>query len=216
MAMRHLKRLLTAILIAVLLPVLQAQSPASDLSGADARMKGNPKAPVTLIEYSDFTCGFCKKFFLETWPQIQAKYIETGKVRFLYRDYPRAAQGPGLDAAVAARCAGDQGRYWPMHDRLFGARIERTEFQRHARTIGLDLPAFTRCLQDDRHREDILRDKEEGMELGFRGTPGFLLIRTERGEQEPAIAIPGAFPFAVFEQQIDRLLQTVGRLPSEQ
>ncbi|MGH7232608.1 MAG: DsbA family protein [Nitrospiraceae bacterium] len=178
---------------------------------AEVRARGNPKAAVTLIEYSDFTCGFCKKFFLETWPRIHTKYVETGKLRFLYRDYPRASQGPGLDAAIAARCAGDQGRYWSMHDRLFDGRLHQAEFQRHAKTIGLDLVAFTTCLQEARHTDDIFRDKDEGVELGFRGTPGFLLLRTEGTAKEPAIAIPGAFPFEVFEEQIDRLLMLASR-----
>ena len=96
----------------------------------DQRVRGNLDATVTMIEYSDFTCGFCLKFFKETWPRIQSRYVETGKVRFLYKDYPRADQGPGLAAAVAARCAGDQGAYWPMHDRLFaeGARLDQKLF----------------------------------------------------------------------------------------
>jgi protein-disulfide isomerase len=170
-------------------------------------MKGNPTAPVTLIEYSDFTCGYCKKFFFETWPRIQTKYVETGKVRFLYRDYPRGSQGPGVHAAIAARCAGDQDRYWSMHDRLFEGRLEQAEFQRHAKTIGLDLAAFTKCLRDVRHTDAIFRDKDEGLGIGFRGTPGFLLLRTEGTEKEPAVAIPGAFPFEVFEEQINRLLK---------
>ena len=83
--------------------VLSGQ-PSDLLARADDRVRGDPQAPVTLIEYSDFTCGFCLKFFRETWPRLRADYIETGKVRFLYRDFPRGFQGPGLDAAVAARC----------------------------------------------------------------------------------------------------------------
>ena len=86
----------------------------------DGRVQGKADAPLTLIEYSDFTCGYCMKFFKETLPKLQATYIETGKVRFVYRDYPRADRGVGVEAAVAARCAGAQGRYWAMHDRLFG------------------------------------------------------------------------------------------------
>jgi len=171
------------------------------------RLRGNPKAPVTLIEYSDFTCGYCRKFFYETWPRLQAKYVETGKVRFLYRDFPRASQGPAVNAALAARCAGEQGRYWPMHDRLYGAKLEWPEFQRHAAAIGLDLPSFTACYQTGRHTDDIFRDKEEGTYLGFRGTPGFVLLLTTKIDKEPALLIPGAFPFDVFEEQIDRLLK---------
>lgn len=184
---------------------------AKDESGqADARMRGQANAPVTLIEYSDFTCGYCLKFFRETWPRIQARYVDTGKVRFLYRDYPRADQGPGLDAAMAARCAGAQGKYWPMHDRLFaeGGRLDQAVILRHAGAIGLAQPAFERCLKEKSHVESIFEDREEANRWGFHGTPGFILMRTASGptEKEPAIAIPGAFPFEMFAEEIDRLL----------
>lgn len=174
----------------------------------DGRVRGSAKAPVTLIEYSDFTCGYCKKFFQETWPLIQAKYIDTGKVRFLYRDYPRADRGQGLDAAIAARCAGDQSRYWAMHDRLFAGdrRLGTADLQRHAQAIGLDLPVFSQCVQEARHVKAIFLDRAEGISLSFRGTPGFVLLRTEPSAKESPIVIPGAFPFEVFEEQIDRLL----------
>lgn len=183
--------------------------PPSDLlARTDDRLRGDPQAPVTLIEYSDFTCGFCLKFFRETWPRLRAEYVETGKVRFLYRDFPRGFQGPGLDAAVAARCAGDQGRYWQMHDRLFGddRRLGPADLQRHAHTIGLDLPLFSKCLEEAPHTDAIRRDREEGVRLGFVGTPGFVLLRTQGTNQQRPIAIPGAVPFGVFKEQIDRLL----------
>ncbi len=180
-----------------------------DLEAGPSR--GSQQAPVVLVEFSDFTCGFCKKFFLETWPRIKANYVETGKVRFLYRDYPRADRGLGLDAAIAARCAGDQGHYWSMHDRLLGGgRIGEPAFQRHARAIGLDLSAFGKCRRDGRYEADIFRDKAQGMKLGFRGTPGFLLLRLEKGHpnfrRHPPVGIPGALPFEVFEKEIERLL----------
>lgn len=196
----------------VLLMVLSwGSGQASDfLARDDGRTRGNPQAPITLVEYSDFTCGFCLKFFRETWPRIRDKYIETGKVRFLYRDFPRALQGPGVDAAIAARCAGDQGQYWQMHDRLFtnGGRFSEAAFQRHAQAIGLDQPLFVTCLEEARHTGPVFQDRSEGVSLGFRGTPGFVLLRTrgEEREKNPPIVIPGAFPFEVFEEQIDRLL----------
>ncbi len=195
-----------ALLIAASVASGQVPGP---LARDDGRVRGHPKAPITLIEYSDFTCGFCYKFFQETWPRLHAKYIETGKVRFLYRDFPRAFQGPGLDAAVAARCAGDQGRYWHMHDQLFGGdrRLGPADLRRHAETIGLDLPMFSKCLQEARHVEAIFRDREEGVSLGFVGTPGFVLLRTEGAGQQRPIVIPGALPFEVFQEQIDRLLK---------
>lgn len=177
---------------------------------ADGRMRGQSGAPVTLIEYSDFTCGYCLKFFRETWPRLQARYVETGKVRFLYRDYPRADQGPGLDAAVAARCSGAQGKYWAMHDRLFaeGGRLGQAVYLRQAAAIGLDQPAFERCLKEGRYTASIFEDRQEANRWGFHGTPGFILMHTVGGatEKEPAIAIPGAFPFEMFAEEIDRLL----------
>jgi protein-disulfide isomerase len=182
--------------------------PLDTLIRDDGRVRGNAKAPVTLIEYSDFTCGFCQKFFRETWPRIQAKYIETGKVRFLYRDYPRAFQGPGLETALAARCAGDQNRYWAMHDRLFEGdrRWGSADIERHARAIGLDSQVFSKCLREARHEEAVFRDRADGVSLGLRGTPGFVLLRTAEPGKESLLVIPGAFPFDVFEEQIERLL----------
>jgi len=178
----------------------------------DGRTRGAAKAPITLIEYSDFTCGFCLKFFRDTWPRLQAKYVETGKLRFLYRDYPRADRGPGLQAAVAARCAGEQGRYWAMHDRLFsaGGRLDQAVFQSHAKAMGLAQPAFLKCLQEARHAKAIFQDREQGMSFGFRGTPGFVLLRSDGDSKDPAVVIPGAFPYEVFEEQIERLLAAPG------
>lgn len=173
----------------------------------DGRTRGNPNAPVTLIEYSDFTCGYCVKFFRETWPRLREKYVETGKVRLLYRDYPRDPDGPAMTAAIAARCAGDQGRYWDMHDRLFAGRIETDTIQAYAKTIGLNQPAFAACLRDAPHRPAILQDKEDGIRIGFVGTPGFILMRTGQAGKEKPIGLPGAFPAGVFEQEIDRLLK---------
>lgn len=177
----------------------------------DQRVRGHLDAPVTMIEYSDFTCGFCLKFFKETWPRIQSRYVETGKVRFLYKDYPRADLGPGLDAAVAARCAGDQGAYWPMHDRLFAARarLDQELFVQHAKAIGLDQTGFSQCLRDGRHVRAIFQDRQEANSWGFRGTPGFVIMRSAQQPttNDPAIAIPGAFPFESFAEEIDRLLE---------
>jgi protein-disulfide isomerase len=201
-----------------LLGLLVAGAAASgNVPVADNRMRGNVDAPVTMIEYSDFTCGYCLKFFKETWPKIQARYVDTGKVRFLYKDYPRADQGPGLTAALAARCAGDQGTYWPMHDRLFSAdgRLDADSYTQHAKAIGLDQSKFRQCLRDAPHVQSIFRDRDEANSWGFRGTPGFVLMRTtqEPTTKDPAIAIPGAFPFEAFAEEIDKLLSAPGGKP---
>ena len=146
------------------------RSGAASVPAVDSRLRGKVDAPVTMIEYSDFTCGYCLKFFKETWPKIQASYVDTGKVRFLYKDYPRADQGPGLTAALAARCAGDQGTYWPMHDRLFSAdgRLDADSYTQHAKAIGLNQAKFRQCLRDAPHVQSIFQDREEANSWGFR------------------------------------------------
>ncbi len=185
--------------------VLAGPSPETDV-----RIRGQANAPVTLIEYSDFTCGYCVKFFKQTWPRIQARYVDTGKVRFIYRDFPRGDQGSGVDAAMAARCAGVQGQYWAMHDRLFaeGGQLGKPVYLRHAAALSLDQPAFERCVNEGRYTKAIFEDRQEANQWGFHGTPGFVLVRTasEPTDKEPAVAIPGAFPFEMFAEEIDRLL----------
>lgn len=175
----------------------------------DDRVRGNPQAPLTLLEYSDFTCGYCEKFFQETWPILFSEYIDTGKMRLVYRDFPRAPSGPSVDTALAARCAGEQGQYWAMHDRLFASsnKFSTAQLQRQAEELQLDSKQFASCLEASRYTQDIFKDRMEGGELGIRGTPHFILYATDDPQQ--AVAIPGAFPYEVFKEEIDKLLQTV-------
>ena len=175
----------------------------------DDRVRGNPRAPLTLLEYSDFTCGYCEKFFEETWPILFSEYIDTGKVRLVYRDFPRAPSGPGVDTALAARCAGEQGQYWAMHDRLFSSsdKYSPAELRQQADALQLDAKKFASCFEASRYTTDILKNRIEGGKWGARGTPHFILFATD--DPQEAVAIPGAFPYEVFKEEIDKLLQTV-------
>lgn len=175
----------------------------------DDRVRGNPRAPLTLLEYSDFTCGYCEKFFEETWPILFSEYIDTGKVRLVYRDFPRSPSGPSVDTALAARCAGEQGQYWAMHDRLFASsnKFSAPQLQQQADALKLDARQFASCFEGSRYTQDIFKDRMEGGELGVRGTPHFILFATD--DPQEAVAIPGAFPYEVFKEEIDKLLQTV-------
>ena len=192
----------------------------SAASSPDERVRGNPRAPVTIIEYSDFTCGYCVKFFRETWPLLQAKYVDAGKVRFVYRDYPRADQGVGVAAALAARCAGEQGRYWAMHDRLFaqGPRLDTSQFPHYAKAIGLKPDQYDACVRQETYLESIFEDRSEANRWGFHGTPGFVLLLTNdmSGRVETPVTVPGAFPFNVFQEQIERLLRRAGATDAPQ
>ncbi|HEY6084094.1 MAG TPA: thioredoxin domain-containing protein, partial [Nitrospira sp.] len=128
-------RLVLFLMLFASVALVQAFQVEAETITEDGRIRGRADAPITLVEYSDFTCGYCLKFFRETWPRLQAKYVDTGKLRFIYRDYPRADRGTGVEAAVAARCAGAQGRYWAMHDRLFseGGRLETKAYKGFAK-----------------------------------------------------------------------------------
>ena len=194
------------------IPVSVAAATSTDFLVRDTDfVRGNPKAPVTVLEYSDFTCGYCEKFFHETFPRLLSEYIDTGKVRFVYRDFPRAPGGPGMHASQAARCAGKQGAYWPMHDRLFnsGQRFSLDQLQGYAKELGLDASKFSQCLDGDSFVKEIYQDRIEGGTLGIRGTPGFVIFLTSLPKDGEMVMIPGAFPFDVFKEEIEKVMKSM-------
>ena len=170
---------------------------------------GNPNASVLVIEFSDFTCGYCGRFYRETLPALKTEYFNAGKVRFAYRDYPRDPEGWGLVAAHAARCAGEQGQFWGMHDRLFDqhARLGTGIIMQLAKDLHLNQKAFTACMDSQKHVPAIMADRDLATSLGFVGTPGFLVVRTDGRRFTETIAIPGAVPYATFQKEIERLLK---------
>ncbi len=169
---------------------------------------GDAKAPVLIVEFSDFTCGYCGRFYRETLPTLKTEYLASGKARFAYRDYPRDDEGWGLVAAHAARCAGEQGQFWGMHDRLFeqGARLGKGVVLRIAKDLRLKPDLFTACMDSQQHIEAILDDRDVATKLGFRGTPGFLIARTDGRRFTDPFLIPGAVRYEIFRNEIERLL----------
>ncbi len=187
------------------LPV-QANAPEFLIQDDDV-VRGDPNAPITLVEYSDFTCHFCQKFFHETFPKLLSEYIETGKVRFIYRDFPRGLGNP-LRAADAARCAGEQHAYWPMHDRLFNSdgQFSPENLKQMARELKLKESQFAQCLETHKYFPDIEKDLKDAGTLGIRGTPAFVIFPTNVPDNPNLIVIPGAFPYETFKEEIDKLL----------
>jgi protein-disulfide isomerase len=156
--------------------------------------KGREDAPVTIVEFSDFQCSFCRKFWKDTLPRIEAEYINTGKVRFIYRHL--AVLGPFSErAAEAAECAREQGKFWAYHDRLF-ERAGRLAFTDPGlmEDLRLDPRAFEVCLASGRHRERIVRESALAQRLGASGTPTFLINGT---------LLIGARPFEMFKRILD-------------
>jgi len=175
----------------------------------DAPVKGDASAVLTLVEVSDYQCPFCGRYWRETYPQLEAEYVKTGKVRSVFLDLPlEAIHKSAFGAAKAARCAGEQGKYWQMHDRLFSNQKELEPWAPHAQAVGLDLTAFDACVASDKEDSAIRRDIAEMQKLGITGTPAFLIGRTDPKSSQLTIlaAVRGARPFADFKTEIDKLL----------
>ena len=171
--------------------------------------KGNIAAPLTLIEFSDYQCPFCKRHADQTVPQLMKDYVDSGKMRYVFRDFPLESIHPrAVKAAEAARCAGDQGKYWDMHGRLFANQraLDPEQLVEHARAIGLEERAFKDCLEQGKHVAAIKKDLEDGTKLGVRGTPTLVLGVSDGDQVKNAVVIRGAQPLAVFKAEIDRLL----------
>ena len=148
-----------------------------------------------------------------TLPQIERDYIKTGKLRYVFRDFPlESIHKQAFKAHEAANCAGDQEKYWQMHNRLFAnqQRLRPKDLSGHAEALGLDLSAFEECLNSGRHTEEIRKDLQEGSKAGIRGTPTFLIGPTERDPSKVKTVqiLRGALPYARFKQVIDQLLSS--------
>jgi protein-disulfide isomerase len=168
---------------------------------------GSPDAPVTIYEFSDYGCPACRHYALFTFPTIKEEYIDTGKVYYVFKDYPVVSRQGGL-AAQAAECAGEQGHYWDMHSQLFidpgewdsvPPEAAQTVFRRYAQAYEIDADALAQCVAEGRYEADVARDVEEGTQIGWFGTPTFFINRK---------MLSGAQPPEVFREVIERELDT--------
>lgn len=171
------------------------------------RVKGNPKAKVTIVEYSEFQCPFCGRFARETMPQIEKNY--GGKVKIVFKHFPLPFHQYAQKAAEATECAGKLGgakAFWSLHDKIFyegqpTGRLDINSLKEFAKQIGLDERKFSRCLDTGETAELVAKDAEEAQRLGVRGTPTFFINRR---------VVRGALPFEFFKQIIDQELQEEG------
>lgn len=162
---------------------------------------GSPNAPVTIVEFSDFQCSFCRKFWADTLPKLRETYIKKGQVRFIYRHF--AILGKFSEqAAMAAECAGEQGKFWEYHDRLFanqgGLAFTQSKLEQYARQIGLKAGNFNGCLASKKYRKKIEGETAVAASLGARGTPTFFV----NGR-----LMVGAQPIDVFQSVIEEELK---------
>lgn len=171
---------------------------------------GSDEAPVTIVEFSDYQCPFCKKHFTGAFATLKASYIDTGKVRYFFRDFPIDSIHPyARKAAEAAHCAGDQGKFWEMHDVMFtnqGA-LKPDNLRDFARTMQLELDAFNACLDGGKYAQTVGTDVTAGSAAGVTGTPGFFIGKSRKDGMISATAMKGALPASAFSQVIDRLFE---------
>ena len=172
-------------------------------------MLGNPNAPLTLIEFGDYQCTFCKKFFHETGESILINYVETGKVKMLFKDFI-VVNEDSVNAASAAHCANDQKMFWQYHSTLYnnwdGEGTGWASFEQlheFASTLGLDMNEFSECMSQSKWKELVNASHTDGRTLGVDATPTFFII----DENNEAIKITGAQHYDVFQRTFDSLLE---------
>ena len=178
------------------------------LPAAPVYALGREDAPLTLVEFTDLECPFCRQFHVTTFEQLKRTYIDTGKVRFVTRDFPLEFHANARPAAHAARCAGEQSRFWEMRHLLTvnAASLTRDVMLTFAKNLGLNMDQFVACFAAERYKAAIDRDVADAQAAEVSGTPTFVLGKTSPQGFEGARII-GAQPYAVFDQKIRELLQ---------
>lgn len=188
-----------------LFPV-EAASPALSVEEVLAALDEGPalgksKAPVTLVEFSDFQCSFCRKFWADTLPKLKESYIQRGEVRFVYRHFAILGK-PSVEAAQASECAAEQGRFWPYHDRLFANQgalaFTRAKLKGYARELKLTRKNFDQCLDAAKFAQKVEGETAVAAFLGARGTPTFFV----NGRM-----LVGAQPFEAFRAAVGEALK---------
>ncbi|MDO8495284.1 MAG: DsbA family protein [bacterium] len=183
----------------------------ADVSVDDDPVLGHPNATVTIVEFSDFQCPFCRKFWEDAYVQIKKEYIDTGKVKLVFRDFPLDFHPAAEPSAQAAECADDQGKFWEYHDKIFSAQALQgqgtvsygvPELKKWAQETNLNTAQFNQCLDSGKYKEEVSKDLQAGSALGVSGTPT-LFVNGRR--------VIGAQPFATFKAIIDQELAGVAK-----
>ena len=181
---------------------IQQQPQIIEVSEDDDAVLGDINAPITIIEFSDYECPFCARFYSNTLPQLKKEYIDTGKVRLIYRDFPLSFHQDAQKAAEAteiARELGGEGKFWEMHDKIFENQqaIAIEDLLGYAEEIGLNKNKFEEILNSNKYQNEVQKDFQDGQKAGVQGTPTFFI----NGQ-----ILVGAQPFEAFKQIIEEEL----------
>lgn len=213
--MKNVKKyhIIIAAVIAAIVTVyiISSTEAKSDQTSAQALMQngspllGDPNAKITIVEWGDYQCTYCHAFHQNTKADLFQAYVNTGKVNFVFRDFP--LNGPdSVLAAEAAYCADDQNKYWQYHDELYnnwaGERtgwVNQNSLDKFANNVGLDLNEFDKCMTSNKYEQKVLDNQKFGQQIGIDATPTFVIF----SEKKSPIKIVGAQPISVFKQVLD-------------
>jgi protein-disulfide isomerase len=204
----EMKTLLVGLFMAVTAFPAAAQQRGVFIGVDDDPVLGSPDAKVLIIEFGDYQCPSCRMFWKDIEPRLKKDYIDTGKVKLVFRDFPLMQIHPeALMAAMAVNCAGEQEKYWQFHDKVFREqynkgddiiRMKAADLKKWAKDIGVDQAKFDQCLDSEKFKNEVLKDKADGDAAGVQGTPTFFI----NGR-----AIGGAQQYPEYRKLIDELLK---------
>ena len=166
---------------------------------------GRDDAPVTVVEFTDYQCPFCRKYHTDTFAQLKKNYIDTGKVRFVSRDLPLDFHPNAQRAAEAAWCAGEQNKYWELRDTMIvnSSDLSQEAILRYAQTNALDIPSFKACVDAEKYKTQIQKGIADAGTVGISATPSFVVGKTSSDALD-GDRVVGAVPESVFETEIQK------------
>src|SRR6266404_1301925 len=218
---RNIERSLNEIKQLLLVKIAAVPTPTRPTSIAlgDSPVRGDKNALVVLLDFSDYQCPFCGRFVRETMPLIDHDYVQSGKIKYVFRDFPLESIHPlAFKAAEAARCAGEQNRFWEMHDRLYQNQnaLDLGSLPFYAQALGLNVDQFAQCLNSDKYLSSIRTDISDATSAGIQGTPNFVIglvdhknpnAQTIRVWQQ----IVGAQPYASYKAALDSAIAAASK-----
>jgi protein-disulfide isomerase len=169
-------------------------------------MLGDKSAPLTVVEFTDYQCPYCRQFHTTTYTELKKNYIDTGKVRFYSRDMPLDFHANAMRAAEAARCAADQGKFWQLRD-IMGAnpdKLEMPNLLENAASLKMNVAAFRTCVESEKYKAAIQTDVLEAMKIGATGTPTFVVGKSTAGGVDGEVVL-GAMPWVMFDEKLKEL-----------
>lgn len=192
----------------------------SKVSTDDDPVLGDKNAPLTLVEFSDYECPFCKRSFDQLLPELKKNYIDTGKLKFVYRDFPLSFHANAHKEAEAAECArsqGDDATYFKFHDQIFtqttsnGFGLALSQLPVIARDLGLNVGQFQQCLDSGKFKDEVDKDIADGTAAGVSGTPSWFIGQSSTDGTIDGTLVVGAQPFSQFKVVIDEELKKLGK-----